>query len=166
MHAADSLAAWLRTRVREPLLIGPDEESAQWVAQVARHADAPFIVLRKTRRGDGDVQVSLPDVERWRSHTPVLVDEIVSTGRTMIESIGQLRRAGLAAPVCLAVHAVFAQTTVDDLRAAGAADVANCDTIVHPSNRIALGEPLAQAGLTLFPTVDHARRRSGAHFPA
>lgn len=163
VHAADSLAEWLRAHVSKPLLIGPDEESMQWVGQVAGRANAPFVVLSKTRRGDRDVQVSVPDVERWRSHTPVLVDDIVSTGRTMIETVVHLRRAGLAAPVCLAVHAVFAQTAFDDLRAAGAADVASCDTIAHPSNRIHLGAPLAAAVLTL---LKHAGQRTGLALPS
>lgn len=149
VHAADSLATWVQSQVRQPLLIGPDEESAQWVEDVARRAEAPFIVLTKTRRGDRDVEVSVPHVERWRSHTPVLIDDIVSTARTMIETVGHLRRAGLASPVCLAVHAVFAQTAFDDLRAAGAADIVSCDTISHLSNRIALA-PVVAAGVRGF----------------
>jgi ribose-phosphate pyrophosphokinase len=138
VHAAPDLAAWVRANVRQPLLIGPAEENAHWVRDVARGADAPFVVLTKDRRGDRDVVVSVPEVERWRTHTPVLVDDIVSTARTMIETVGHLRRAGLAAPVCVAVHAIFAQSAFEDLRAAGAADIVSCDTIVHPSNRIAL----------------------------
>lgn len=134
-----------------PLLIGPDEESAQWVGAVAQHALAPFVVLRKTRRGDRDVEVPLPDVERWRSRTPVLVDDIVSTARTMIETVGHLRQAGLAAPVCVAVHAVFAQTAFEDLRAAGAGEIVSCDTIRHPSNRIPLAAAIAAGVRTLLP---------------
>jgi len=144
VHAADNVARWLREQVRQPLLVGPDEESAQWVADVAGRAQAPFIVLRKTRSGDRDVDVSVPEVERWRAHTPVLVDDIVSTARTMIETVGHLRRAELAAPVCVAVHAVFAQSAYEDLRAAGASDIVSCDTITHPSNRIALGVAIGQ----------------------
>jgi ribose-phosphate pyrophosphokinase len=151
VHAADSVAAWVRAQVRHPVLIGPDEESAQWVGDVARRAEAPFVVLTKKRRGDRDVEVSVPDVERWRLHTPVLVDDIVSTARTMIETVGHLRRAGLAAPVCVAVHAVFAQTAFEELRAAGAADIVSCDTIRDPSNRIALAAAIAAGVRELLP---------------
>lgn len=151
VHAADSVARWVRSQVRQPLLIGPDEESAQWVGAVAQRANAPFIVLTKHRRGDRDVEVSVPDVERWQSHTPVLVDDIVSTARTMIETVGHLRRAGLAAPVCVAVHAVFAQTAFEDLRAAGATEIVSCDTIEHPSNRIALAPAIAASVRELLP---------------
>ena len=151
VHAAEGMASWVRSQVRQPLLIGPDEESAQWVSDVARRADAPFVVLTKTRRGDRDVKVSVPEVDRWRSYTPVLVDDIVSTARTMIETVSHLRRSGLAAPVCVAVHAVFAQTAFEDLRAVGAADIVSCDTIEHPSNRIALAPAIAASVRELLP---------------
>jgi ribose-phosphate pyrophosphokinase len=143
VHAAQGVASWLRAHVHEPLLIGPDEESAQWIIDVATRAQAPHVLLSKLRRGDRDVEVSVPDVSHWRSHTPVLLDDIVSTARTMIETVGHLRRAGLPAPICVAVHAIFAQTAFDDLRVSGAAEIVSCDTIKHPSNRIALESEIA-----------------------
>lgn len=138
VHAAEDISQWVVANVRQPLLIGPDEESAQWVCDVARRAGAPFILQAKIRRGDRDVEISVPQAERWRAHTPVLVDDIVSTARTMIETIGHLRRSGLNAPVCIAVHPVFAQNSFEELRTAGAAEIVSCDTIAHPSNRISL----------------------------
>ena len=145
VHAGHSVAAWVQSKVRNPLLIGPDEESAQWVGDVASQANAPFVVLRKVRRGDREVEVSVPDVEHWRSHTPVLVDDIVSTARTMIAAVDHLRRAGMAPPVCVAVHAVFAQRAFEDLREAGAGDIVSCDTVAHPTNQISIVPAVAVA---------------------
>lgn len=34
-HAAPAIAGWLRDNVRDPVLVGPDAESAQWVSAVA-----------------------------------------------------------------------------------------------------------------------------------
>ena len=68
VHAAGSVAQWIRAHVREPLLIGPDEESAQWVGAVAKDAHAPFVVLSKVRRGDRDVEVSVPDLDIAIAH--------------------------------------------------------------------------------------------------
>lgn len=136
VHAAPLLAAWIKTHITAPLLIGPDSESAQWVAAVASAADAPYVVLEKTRHGDRDVRISIPQVASWRAHTPVLVDDIISTGRTMIETIVHLKRAGLPAPICVGVHAVMAGSAYADLIAAGAAQVVTCNTIAHASNRI------------------------------
>lgn len=63
----------------------------------------------------------------------------------MIETLAHLKRAGLAAPVCLGVHAVFADRAYEDRLAAGAARVVTCNTIPHPSNAIDLSEQIAAA---------------------
>ena len=148
VHAAPRVAEWIRGSVRRPLLIGPDAESAQWVAAVADLAGAPSVVLEKVRRGDRDVSVAVPDVERWREHTPVLVDDIISTARTMIETVRHLGSAGLAAPVCVGVHAVFAAGAYDELRGAGAKTVVTCNSIPHVSNAIDLSGDVARAVTT------------------
>ena len=161
VHAAPKVAAWIRASVRRPLLVGPDSESAQWVAAVAELAGAPSIVLEKVRRGDRDVSVEVPDVERWRDHTPVLIDDIISTARTMIETVRHLGNAGLVAPVCVGVHAVFAAGAYDELRAAGAATVVTCNSIPHVSNAIDLSGDLARAVATRvdWPTLGKVRSR-------
>ena len=142
-HAAPLLSHWIAREIERPLLVGPDGESEQWVAAVARSANAPFIVLEKIRRGDRDVEVSDPDVQRWRDRTPVLVDDIVSTARTMIETVRHLRHAGMKPPVCVAIHAVFSGSAYEDLRAAGVARVVTANTVVHPSNEIDVASLLA-----------------------
>jgi ribose-phosphate pyrophosphokinase len=142
-RAAPAIAAWVRREIERPLLVGPDAESQQWVAAVASLCEAPFLVLEKVRRGDRDVSVSQPDVERWREHTPVLVDDIISTARTMIETVEQLKRVSMPAPTCVGIHAVFADRAHDDLLAAGAARIATCDTITHASNAIAVADAIA-----------------------
>lgn len=144
VHSAPDIAAWLRLNVRQPLLVGPDSESEQWVADIANRIDAPFVVLQKNRRGDREVEVSVPDIGRWLGHTPVLVDDIVSTARTMVAALEHLRAAGAPAPVCVVVHAIFAGDALVELSLAGAADVVSCDTVLHASNRISLTTAIAE----------------------
>jgi ribose-phosphate pyrophosphokinase len=144
VHAAGAIAAWVATNVERPLFVGPDEESEQWVSDVAARASSPCVVLRKIRRSDRDVEVSVPEVDRWREHTPVLVDDIVSTGRTLIETIGHLKRAGMRPPVCVAVHGIFADGSAEGLAAEGAT-VITCNTVIHPTNAIDLVPELAEA---------------------
>jgi ribose-phosphate pyrophosphokinase len=145
--AAPALADWIRREVVEPLLIGPDGESEQWTADVAGRLDAPWLVLEKARRGDADVSVSAIDGGRWAGYTPVLIDDILSTGRTMIAAVGRLREAGLPPPVCVAVHPILAGDAMTALLAAGAARVISGNTIADPSNGIDL-MPLVAAGLS------------------
>jgi ribose-phosphate pyrophosphokinase len=75
MHAAPLLADWIAAEVNNPLLVGPDEESGQWVSAIAARIGAPHAVLRKIRHGDRNVDVELPDrlvrphADRSRSQT-------------------------------------------------------------------------------------------------
>lgn len=84
-------------------------------------------------------------VAQLAGRTPVLVGDIVSTARTMIEAVTQLRDGGMAAKVCVGVHALFAGSAYAELRAAGAGRVVGCDTVCHASNKITLAAPLAPA---------------------
>lgn len=145
-RSAPAIAKWITAEVPHPILVGPDAESVQWVAAVADGCGAPFVILEKTRRGDRDVSISGP-LHGLNGHTPVLIDDIVSTGKTLIEATRQLRAAGSVAPMCVAIHAVFADadTLVAELTGAGAAGIVTCNTIVHASNRIAVCDSIADA---------------------
>lgn len=145
IHASDLIARWIGHNIDHPVLIGPDGESEQWVSEVAHKADAPFIILQKVRHGDRDVEVSVPDVDSYRDHMPVLVDDIISTARTMIETVGHLGKAGMRPPVCIGVHAIFADQAYENLQAAGVERIITSNSINHPSNGINIEETLSAA---------------------
>lgn len=143
VHAADAIAIWIRKNIEKPVLIGPDEESDQWVKDIAKKAQAPYTVLTKIRRGDHDVEVSVPDIDQFHDHTPVLVDDIISTARTMIETVNHLKTAAMKPAVCIGIHAVFSGDAFEALRKSGAGKIITCNTIPHPTNEIDLA-PLLQ----------------------
>ncbi len=146
LHAADTLSAWIKESVDKPLIIGPDEESEQWVVDVAQKANALFIILRKERYGDRDVEVSVPEIAAYKDHTPLFVDDIISTARTMIETVTHLKKAGTKPPICIGVHGVFAKGAYDSLLNSGVEQVVTCNTIVHSSNAIDIA-PLLATGI-------------------
>jgi ribose-phosphate pyrophosphokinase len=144
LHAAPLLADWIAANVTDPLIVGPDIESEQWVGEVARRAGAPHLVLLKERYGDRSVEVAIPDLARWAGRQPVLIDDIVSSGRTMIETARGLRAQGLPAPVCVTVHALFAEDAFAELSKL-ASRVVSTDAVPHPSNAIPIGGLVAEA---------------------
>ncbi|HKY63557.1 MAG TPA: ribose-phosphate pyrophosphokinase [bacterium] len=148
--AAPAIAGWIRRRVRKPFLIGPDQESEQWVSKIAEGAKAPFVILHKERRGDRKVTVSASGLNVWQNHRPVLVDDIISTGNTMMETIRRLKRAGFKAPICIGVHGIFSGSAYEDLLNAGAGEVVTTNTIPHSTNKIDLGRVLADAARPLL----------------
>jgi ribose-phosphate pyrophosphokinase len=142
--AAPLLAAWIKANVDTPVLIGPDSESEQWVSAVAQIAGAPHVVLEKVRRGDRDVTISIPNPAALRGRTPVLVDDIISTGHTMVATVQHVKAQNLNPPVCVGVHAVFAGDAHEALLATGAARVVTTNTIPHASNGISVHQTIAR----------------------
>ena len=149
LTAVQAIADWIRENITKPLVIGPDSESEQWAARVADAAACPWVVLQKQRLGDRDVQISLPHVENYLDRTPVLVDDIISTGKTMIQAAHQLTKAGMNGPVCIVVHGVFAQGALAEMQASGLR-VVTSNSIADASNQIDLA-PLLAAALLTFP---------------
>jgi ribose-phosphate pyrophosphokinase len=145
VHAAPLMADWIRTHVKSPMLIGPDDESVQWVGALANQLGVAHALLSKRRSNDRTVELGLPDLSPCLGHQPVLVDDIIASGATMLQAIRLLRRAGWPSPACMAVHAVFAGNAYEALQVAGAIRIATCNTIPHPSNAIDVSELLAAA---------------------
>lgn len=144
LHAAPLLADWIAAEVDVPLVIGPDEESEQWVSAIASRIGAPFAVLKKTRHGDRSVDVDLPDLSQWRDLQPVLVDDIVSSGQTMIEAARKLPNQGFRKPICAVVHGLFADNSFEQLRSL-TTKIVSSDTIAHPSNAFHVAPLIASA---------------------
>lgn len=136
--AAEPIAEWIAAHVARPVLIGPDEESAQWVERIAALAGASSTVLRKRRSGDYEVSIADPERGAADGATPVIVDDIASSARTMAETVRVLREAGHPPPICIAVHPIFAGDAYEELVAAGPAAVVSANSVAHPTNAIDL----------------------------
>jgi ribose-phosphate pyrophosphokinase len=141
LHAADKIADWIKANVKNPVVLGPDSESIQWVSAVAQKANARFEVLEKKRTGDRQVEVSVPQIKQLEGCTLVLVDDIISTGRTMIKTLLQVKNSSSNTPVCITIHPVFSGSAYKDLLDTGAR-VISCNTIAHESNTIDLSDLL------------------------
>lgn len=134
--AAPALARWIAGNVSRPLIVGPDAESEQWAAEVAAACGAPHVVMSKTRLGDRRVEIDAPPLAQWMDRTPVLLDDIISSARTMALAARRIQQAGLGAPVCVGVHGIFAPDALGALRDAGVASIVTANTIAHETNAI------------------------------
>jgi ribose-phosphate pyrophosphokinase len=142
VHAAPLIARWIRDNVRDAVIIGPDSESKQWVSEVAEDAGVPFAVLEKHRHGDRQVTIDAKNIDSLTDRTPVLVDDIISSGRTMIETVRVLSPLGKSPPVCIGVHGLFADQA-DKILARAGARVITCNTVPHSTNAIDVATLLA-----------------------
>ncbi|MCC6200941.1 MAG: ribose-phosphate diphosphokinase [Moraxellaceae bacterium] len=147
LHAAPLLGAWVRDHLPNVALIGPDGESEQWVSEVAGIASAPYVIMEKKRFGDQDVRIEVPDLSAWKGRTILLVDDMISTGRTLIVVAEQLRAQGFTDIRALCVHALHDDDAAARMKEAGISAVLSCNTVVHPSNAVDIADFLLQ-GMT------------------
>jgi ribose-phosphate pyrophosphokinase len=145
LHATDPIANWLELNIQNPLLIGPDSESKQWVEIIATKINAPFFVFEKDRKGDQEVRITAPDLSQFKERSPVLIDDIISSAGTMIAGVHLLKKALPLAPVCIGVHALFAKEAYASLQAANPKDIITCNSVFHETNKIDVSTLFANA---------------------
>jgi ribose-phosphate pyrophosphokinase len=144
LNAAQAMAAWVAAHRSDALLLGPDEESLQWVSAIAAPGSLDYGVGRKQRLGDHQVRVRLPELSFQDRHV-VLVDDVASTGSTLADAARQLATRGPASISVLVSHALFVGNAVARLREAGVGTICSTDSIAHSSNQIRLDALLAEA---------------------
>lgn len=142
LHATELIAQWISNHVKDPFIIGPDGESSQWARAIA--GNHPWICLSKVRHGDHHVTIDWPPLETFadqaHGRTPVFVDDIISSGTTMMRGIEHLNTLrvplNLAAPIAITIHPIFAGNSFDQIRALGTAQIISTNALPHLSNSI------------------------------
>lgn len=144
LTAAHLLGAWVAQQVPGALLLGPDEEAAQWVQRAAQSNGLEHAVCRKQRHGDRDVEVALPAVP-VQGRAVVLFDDVASTGRTLVMAARGALVAGARSVDVAVTHALFVGDAMVALRAAGVRHVWSSDCVPHESNAVSVVPLLSMA---------------------
>lgn len=144
LHLTYKISEWLQNNIPNSHIIGPDEESHQWVSEIAHELNAPFSIIKKIRHGDRNVTISIPDMTD-KNRTPVLIDDIISTGTTMIAAINALTSRALNQPICIGIHGLFDDKTHTALISNGAKKVITSNSILNSTNEIDITDIISDA---------------------
>ncbi len=144
VSGAPLLADWIVRQRPCALLVGPDGESAQWVAQAAARHGLQHAVCTKERHGDRSVTIALPPVN-VQGRAVVLLDDMASTGHTLAQATRLLWQAGAASVDVAVTHALIDAASLQALHAAGVGQFWSTDCVAHPSNCVPIASALAQA---------------------
>lgn len=149
VQGAPVLAQWLKSQ-RNLLLVGPDSESEQWVSDIAAFSQHPFVIGEKQRFGDRHVEVSLPNIDEYKDRTAVIIDDVISSGHTILECIKTLKAKGIDSIQCVAVHGIFADGSDQKLVEAGLSQLVTSNTIPHSSNAVDITPQLITAVISML----------------
>lgn len=150
LNAHQPIANWLMNTIKKPLLVGPDRESEQWIESIAKLVNAPFVVFDKIRHGDREVEINAPDLKDFAEFEPVIIDDVISTGHTMIKVISYLQKHNFKKITCVGVHPLFVEDAYESLKNHGANQIVTCNTCLHPSNQIDMSDIIIRAMQELY----------------
>lgn len=136
VNGVDALADSL-TGMRGSLVVAPDEEATKWAQQVADRIGGDVATLTKRRdKTTGEIQTT-GDVPEGRD--VVIVDDMISTGKTVLRAVEICRKAKSKSVLVCAVHGIFSKQVQWDV------EVLTTNTIENPYARVDVTPSIARA---------------------
>lgn len=144
LTASDALLTHIHKSSPSALAISPD----QGAAYMAKGGEA----IRKVRGEYGEMagatyrKVAEMKVEfETKGKDLVIIDDMISTGSTMIKAVKVLKEAGAKRLSCATTHGLFLSGALDKLKEAGAAEIIATDSIPSPVSKVRVAGLLIEA---------------------
>ena len=147
LSAMPAIANSLRPAGIDPttIVVGPDAESGPWVSDLAGRLGLAHTVARKIRHSDRSVEIGFIDPASIAGRPVLLVDDIVSSGGTLIACARAITAAGGTAIDAVITHALFPPDMATRFADAGIRSVRSTSSVPHPTNAIPLDDIFAAA---------------------
>lgn len=147
LSAMPAIAEALRKEGIDPatVVVGPDAESQPWVSDLAGLLGLSHLVARKTRLGDHSVKIEFADAARIAGRPALIVDDIVSSGGTIIACARALNAAGATTIDVVVTHALFPENAYQDMVRSGIRLIRSTHSVPHPTNAIPLDDLFVKA---------------------
>jgi ribose-phosphate pyrophosphokinase len=132
VSAARPIGEYLRkTKLKNPMVIGPDEESAQWASQIASIIGSDWDIFIEERISPEKIRLK-PKEADVEDKEVLIFDDIISTGGTMTEAIGTVKKRGAKKVIAACTHAILAGNASTKIFNAGTATIVATDTVPSP----------------------------------
>lgn len=145
VSAAPTIAMAMADRLApDTILVGPDAESRGWLQALAIPMGLDWIVGEKRRIADRKVEIGFLDAARVQGKPVLLVDDMISSGGTLLQCTAELRQAGATVTGAVATHCLASEADLAAL-AHSIGPILATDTIPGPVATIAMAAALADA---------------------
>jgi len=137
-YQASGTSAIARLLSERPVdvLVSPDRGGVDRVQRMAEKLDKPWIGLEKRRIDSEHVELSLPArmPVRLEGKHVVILDDVISTGGTIVEAARLLRRERVRAIVAACTHGLFLRDAFERIKAA-TDEIYTTDTLDSPAEK-------------------------------
>ncbi len=93
-------------------IVGPDGESSQWSEPIAKMLGKNVVVLKKQRFSSFRIKVHEEGTHKFQKHV-VIVDDIISTGRTLAGALQLARKEGAKKLYCIGIHGLLVGNAIE-----------------------------------------------------
>jgi ribose-phosphate pyrophosphokinase len=139
--AVPAIAEYLKTKNID-LVLAPDKGAKDRGEEAAHLIGCPADYLEKTRIDGNTVKIHPKNLD-VHGKTVAIVDDIISTGGTMANSIKELRHQGAKKIYVACTHGLFAGQAKEKLKDAGVDEIIATDTIESEFSKVSVAPCLA-----------------------
>ena len=140
LSPAGAIAEYFKDKLREGIVLAPDRGALERARAVAEILGVEFSHFEKKRISPTEVQMTPVDID-VEGKNVLIVDDIISTGGTMIRAANILRKIGAKKIYVVATHGVFSEGAIE--RVSKVVDeLAVTNTIPTPVSKISIVEDI------------------------
>jgi ribose-phosphate pyrophosphokinase len=140
--AVTSLARYLKEK-RIDFILAPDKGARDRAKEAAAFINCEYDYLEKTRI-DGTTVTITPKKLNADSKRVAIIDDIISTGGTMANSIKELKKQGAKEVFVACTHGLFIGQAKEKLLAAGCDEIISTDTIENEFSKVSVAHCIAE----------------------
>jgi len=145
LSAMPLLAEYIKKNyeLENPIVMGPDAEAIGWARKAAEVFNCEYDVLEKKRISEREVEIK-PRKLDVNGRDVVIVDDIISTGGTMVEAIKVIKKEGARKVIVACTHPILVEDALAKIYATGVFDVIGTDTVPSPISVVSVAPLLAE----------------------
>jgi ribose-phosphate pyrophosphokinase len=135
-----------KLKLRRPIVVSPDAGGAERAKEFARHLKTDSVALKKSRdRTTGEVTVDEKLDADVSGRDAVLVDDMISSGGSIVKAAEMLRKKGAGKVYAMCAHALLIGDAAQKIKAAGVQDVIATNSVPGEYAKVDLSPAIADA---------------------
>jgi ribose-phosphate pyrophosphokinase len=142
----DLVEYFKKLSLENPLVVSPDQGGKERVKKFAKEFNSDYIVLEKTRdRKTGKVKIKTKNLEEVENRDLILVDDIISTGGSIIKATQFLKKQKCKRIYVACTHALLMNDTEKKIKKAGVTSIISTNTIPGKTSKVDISKTIAKA---------------------
>ena len=142
----DLVGFFKKLSLKNPLVVSPDQGGKERAKKFAKEFNSDYIALEKTRdKKTGKVKIKTKNLEEVENRDLILVDDIISTGGSIIKATQFLKKQKCKRIYVACTHALLMNNAEKKIKKAGVTSIISTNTIPGKTSKVDISKTIAKA---------------------